>query len=1675
VEEVKPVGEVSNAVSRMYGQRGQAQYGIDVYARDPIRFGETLPQRRYICLQARRLEAVSKTALQAAVSDFVGKKWSTVARKFIYATSLSGVKTQFADEMETQAEKLARDSIDFVVWDQEEMSRLLRDKPQLVDDFFGRAWVTVFCGSTQAEKLGSRLDAYKVSTLRKKLARIYGAAFQIADSGQLALSRTTKPILLHDRFVTPDVVVTTHDEASESIISEDTKEIDRAYSLYDISSEDIVLSRNEFEADLHLAESAKRRQMLTSKLGFEKRLHAEMWLGTSMKQAIVGEPGAGKSSLLRYLVMDLLSDTPSWRLVAERWGGRLPIWLPFHYFTQRIAGITGQPASISAAIQAWLEQHDFGDVCPLVNEALADERLLLVVDGLDEWVSDEAGRTAAAALETFVEAHSVAVVVTTRPYGLTRLTLGANWNYARIAPLTSDQQKELAMIYFSITAGGDCTDASNSVKGLVSAFFRDIYSSPDLRAVSGIPLFMVLLIGLRLSSEGRLPERRFEVYDRAVQLLVTDHPQRRRVAAAVTIPKNGLSERDTRALIAKVAYLSQKRGDISTITEDAIRDDLVSALSSPDFLGVDIATARALANDILDVAEGELGLLVRKGTKEFGFLHRMIQEQLAAEHIVDHLGPEEVRDLLVNYVGQPLWREVLLAIVWRTKRPVELRQLVEVIETKVGATMSGLQARELLAEIVFGQYGLPADIINRLAPVLAECVETHSYGTHRLRLMDAIFSGLNNIATRSFVEKYLRRWALVTTRPTEELIWSVTQLPADVRLSTTIVRLLLLSLRKPDLSLVFGTATCIARRCGQGGRASIAERDALKSGLFELLADPPSGISQSAALAALALTWRDDPDVDYALKLARSHKDTNVRLVALADATGALLMLIGDEASSSVEPLQEFERRWLLSNTEDNNEFDLDINRKLLIDTVVQSVKGNENDLEYLLNRMEKKTDPRRDLIWEIALKAFPNETRVVESVCDLFRSDEHLIPLRAFMGRGEVLNVYAPPSPQNSKVAKAIEDHLMKFENRLGDIELFVLAAVDRGPIIKNALLAGLKKPHFVHWNAAALTQYFLHDEDVRVILGEQLMGNAIRASKIANAAVSVLNTDMVVQRLLDILRELKELPNSEGRVDFVISALIEACKARGLTSGEAGEAIGSQAIELLSGLVQQNSDLRDLEYDIDVAFYPTRAAKNSLESLASSKGHFVKPFLDAYREEPDLVAPFLDEALCNAGCLPAQMRIRLCQLLADRPASQTLVMAITKQWANEISERNKSYASMAYHHALITARNEGLVNENEWEAAKSILMREASCYGPYLEARRRAAWVGMSVIGDWSMIDGLVETRGVPVPLAVSLGESWKGPDIVLLQQISSHWSDLRSNFGKGLTDRLSGISSRNTLREIWADLSIVATQAPELERELEAAVEEDSELLKEESILTWFIFRPNRSPETMLKALCSTVINAENNLRGIADVLIAEPESVGIDRNDLRLWLESVVDIDPLKGGYGNRPLEALAAAFPGHDFVKTAWKTIKEVVDGFDVGRRNRLNPQTYLAVAYSAISSEEVLPQIRRDLAWLDRTGQTLFDSAITRHLSSRLRRDTEAVQIIAEAIMAPDTHDAEAAELASLLSVSVPLSKEILDNLEKRFLAQLETKLAPIIQDRVQSVSLSVRNLLIKDIETGNR
>ena len=159
----------------LYGLPGQAQAGIDVYARTaPSLDADATAGKRFVALQSRRIRSLTAASISSAVTDFLSGDWADRCSQFYYATSLSLRDTKLDAAVRSAHDVLAEKGIKFVPWGAEEVASRLRDHPRLVDDFFGRAWVVAFCG----EELARRITPEQARAARGALESLYRAAFR---------------------------------------------------------------------------------------------------------------------------------------------------------------------------------------------------------------------------------------------------------------------------------------------------------------------------------------------------------------------------------------------------------------------------------------------------------------------------------------------------------------------------------------------------------------------------------------------------------------------------------------------------------------------------------------------------------------------------------------------------------------------------------------------------------------------------------------------------------------------------------------------------------------------------------------------------------------------------------------------------------------------------------------------------------------------------------------------------------------------------------------------------------------------------------------------------------------------------------------------------------------------------------------------------------------------------------------------------------------------------------------------------------------------------------------------------------------------------------------------------------------------------------------------------------
>ncbi len=206
--------------------------------------------------------------------------------------------------------------------DGEELSRKLKALLKIVDDFFGRAWVERFCGKEAAENLLHRLRPKELRRLRVSLRKCYTAHFATVDPGVLGQFPTSTggktPLRLLEQFVAPDLRLDSENLPTEEPQAQEPSSID---------------------PELGMGAGTKPPPRSSTQLQQEKaRTTLENWIADVKHDVVLGPAGTGKSTLLRFVALDMLSETPKLVALRRRLPDFLPVWVSFAFLDEADCG-----------------------------------------------------------------------------------------------------------------------------------------------------------------------------------------------------------------------------------------------------------------------------------------------------------------------------------------------------------------------------------------------------------------------------------------------------------------------------------------------------------------------------------------------------------------------------------------------------------------------------------------------------------------------------------------------------------------------------------------------------------------------------------------------------------------------------------------------------------------------------------------------------------------------------------------------------------------------------------------------------------------------------------------------------------------------------------------------------------------------------------------------------------------------------------------------------------------------------------------------------------------------------------------------------------------------------------------------------------------------------------------
>ena len=329
---------------------------------------------------------------------------------------------------------------------------------------------------------------------------------------------------------------------------------------------------------------------------------------------IVGGPGYGKSSLLKYLTLQMLEG----KIAAYE--GYLPVWMPFSYMARN------SDADVKDIIRSWLEENKLWErYCHYIDFAFEQKKVLLIADGIDEWGDEplQADRIIRK-VKAETEAGNFHAIFSSREYGIANINspFSASDTYA-IAPLSALQQDELVK---------KCVDHYN---GLIKETKRTAeFLSSKLRLLKDVdrmkenPMLLTILIGQYLQGN-EMPHNNIAAMDCIVEQLFVKHPGSRKYQAFdYSKSFDYTSNKILLGVLSKEMFDYYNDGNMDKSQAEVLLNQYLNSQTKGKELDNAFLVDKLLLHD-----KQQLGVLEERSGSRISFINRQLQEFMTAKYL----------------------------------------------------------------------------------------------------------------------------------------------------------------------------------------------------------------------------------------------------------------------------------------------------------------------------------------------------------------------------------------------------------------------------------------------------------------------------------------------------------------------------------------------------------------------------------------------------------------------------------------------------------------------------------------------------------------------------------------------------------------------------------------------------------------------------------------------------------------------------------------------------------------------------------------------------------------------------------------------------------------------------------------------------------------------------------
>lgn len=364
---------------------------------------------------------------------------------------------------------------------------------------------------------------------------------------------------------------------------------------------------------------------------------------------VVGDPGAGKTTMLRHLALLMAARTEGAELPE------LPADVELFRFVE-----SGHDSLLDYLAEHWADQYDFTDARDYVERKLTDGTAALLLDGLDEVLGGESAEDAAGAYSHVTD--EITRLATRFPRALIATTCrrhGWQGGLQQFQVLEALDFEWPQIETFIANWFGE----RDPRRG---ALVRALSTNARLQTLAANPL-LLSLIAIVYERDLELPERRAALYRRCVEVLLREWDAHRKVTRYSRFTTDRKQD-----LLKQIALHYHQLGQ-----RYFREDDLLELIA--DFLPT-IDLPRTDSRAILDEIAAQYGLLKAQAHGWYGFLHLTLQEHFAATALLEQGAPGIERAVAARF--DPWWEEVIMLLAGALPDATPL--LLGVLQLKAG-------------------------------------------------------------------------------------------------------------------------------------------------------------------------------------------------------------------------------------------------------------------------------------------------------------------------------------------------------------------------------------------------------------------------------------------------------------------------------------------------------------------------------------------------------------------------------------------------------------------------------------------------------------------------------------------------------------------------------------------------------------------------------------------------------------------------------------------------------------------------------------------------------------------------------------------------------------------------------------------------------------------------------